>query len=270
MSDQRLGDVGEKLMDRLLELAEDTARQILAVYRSDYAVHEKADHTPVTEADLLAHGALVKGLERIAPGVPVISEEAPPIAFSERRQWQEYWLVDPRDGTREFIRGSGEFGINIALIRAGEPVAGLVHVPVSGTSFYAWRGGGAFRRPTDGPSRALHVRSHRTEVPVVAVSRSRRGLRLQRFLHNLGPHETITLGSSLKSCLVAEGRADVYPSFGPTSEWDTAATQCILEESGGRITDLTMRPLRYNTRETLRNPPFFAFGEPTRDWAKYI
>lgn len=270
MSDRPAVQLGAALMDGLLALAEDTARRILAIPRRDYAVQEKADRTPVTEADLVAHQTVLEGLERIAPGVPVLSEESPPAPFAQRRRWREYWLVDPLDGTRELIRGSGEFSINIALIRAGEPVLGLVHVPVTGMRYHAWRGGGAFRRPPGAPPVPIHTRTPCPEVPVVAVSRSRRGPRLQRFLSNLGPHGTVVMGSSLKACLVAEGRADLYPSFGPTCEWDTAATQCILEEAGGRLTDLAMAPLRYNTRESLRNPPFLAFGEPGRNWAKYV
>lgn len=270
MDENDLGERGAVLIERLLALAEDAARHVMTLYGGAYGVREKADRTPVTEADLRAHQTLLAGLDVIAPGTPVISEEAPPVPYSERRGWREYWLLDPLDGTREFIRGTGEFSVNIALIRGGEPVLGLVHVPVNGTSYYAWRGAGAFRRPHNGPPHAIHTRRERRPVPVVAVSRSRRGPRLQRFLNNLGPHETVTMGSSLKSCLVAEGRADLYPSFGPTSEWDTAAAQCIVEEAGGRITDLSMRPLRYNTRESLRNPPFFAFGEPARDWGKYL
>lgn len=270
MSDYPLGDLDAGLMDRLLALAEDTAAHILSVYRREYGVREKPDRTPVTEADLLAHRALLAGLDVIAPGTPVISEEETPVPFAERQRWREYWLIDPLDGTREFIRGNGEFSINIALIRAGEPVLGVVHLPASGTSYYAWRGTGAHRRPRSGPAVPIRTRRGSPAAPVVAVSRSRRGPRLHRFLNNLGPHETVILGSSLKTCLVAEGRADLYPCFGPTSEWDTAAPQCILEEAGGRITDLAMRPLRYNTREKLLNPPFFAFGERGRDWSKYI
>lgn len=258
------------LAEAVIDLARDAGRRILRLYEGNYRVREKSDRTPVTDADLSAHHALCAGLEVLTAAVPIISEEAPVAGLTERRSWPWYWLLDPLDGTREFIRGSGQFTVNVALMQAGRPVLGVIHAPVSGATYFASAGAGAFHQAADAPPQRLQVRSPPLQPPVVAVSRSRRGLRLHRFLNNLGPHDTIAMGSSLKSCLVAEGRADIYPCFGPTSEWDTAAAQCIVEQAGGRVTDLSLRPLQYNRRESMLNPPFFAFGAPGYDWSRFI
>lgn len=253
-----------------MALARDAGRRILEIYHNTYEVREKADRTPVTDADLAAHHALCAGLDVLTPRWPVISEEAPTASLQERRTWPQYWLLDPLDGTREFIRGSGEFTVNVALMRAGVPVLGVIHVPVSDATYFAAQGHGAFHQHGDSLARPIRSRPSWHDSPVIAVSRSRRGPRLHRFLNNLGPHQTIVSGSSLKSCLVAEGRADLYPCFGPTSEWDTAAAQCIVEQAGGRMTDLTMQPLQYNRRASLLNPPFFASGAADYDWSRFV
>lgn len=258
------------LLGDVVALARDAGRRILEIYQGSYRVQEKPDRTPVTDADLAAHHALCAGLDLLTPQLPIISEEAPAATLQERRSWPLYWLLDPLDGTREFIRGSGEFTVNVALMRAGKPVLGVIHVPVSDVTYCAARGSGAFHQRRDDAPQAIHTRPHGTQPPVIAVSRARRGPRLHRFLTNLGPHQTVAAGSSLKSCLVAEGRADLYPCFGPTSEWDTAAAQCILEQAGGRLTDLSMQPLRYNRRPSMLNPPFFASGSPDYDWSRFV
>lgn len=259
------------LLDGVIALSRDAGQRIMAIYAGDdYRVRQKADSTPVTDADLAAHHALCAGLELLTPNVPAISEEAPAADLRERRAWPWYWLLDPLDGTREFIRGSGEFTVNIALMEAGRPVLGVIHVPVSGATYFAARDYGAFHQPPGAPAQRIHSRGTVGAPPVIAVSRARRGPRLHRFLNNLGPHETIVMGSSLKSCLVAEGRADIYPCFGPTSEWDTAAAHCIVEQAGGRMTDLSMQSLQYNRLASLLNPPFFACGSPGFDWSRFI
>lgn len=257
-------------VDPLRGLARDAARRILEIYSEPFAVEHKPDNTPVTAADLAAHRALVAGLDIIARGIPVLSEEAADIPYAERAGWRTYWLVDPLDGTREFVRRNGEFSVNIALIHEHRPVLGLVHMPVSDATYFACDGEPAYRQDGDQVPVPIHVRRPHHRPPMVAVSRSRRTQRLQRFLNLLGPHETFSMGSSLKSCLVAEGRVDIYPCFGPTSEWDTAAAQCIVERAGGHLTDLQLRPLRYNTRESLLNPEFVTFGDPGGHWDRFI
>lgn len=252
------------------QLAEEAGRAIMQIYATDYAVQHKEDRTPLTEADLAAHNIIDAGLRRLLPAVPILSEESAKIPYAERRQWNNYWLVDPLDGTREFIKRNGEFTVNIALIVNGESVLGVVHVPVTGQNYYACRGQGAFRQDASSAPLRLQTRKQPTGKIIVAGSRSHRGDSLNAFLQNIGDYEILSMGSSLKSCLVAEGAADVYARFGPTSEWDTAAAQCIVEEAGGVLTDTNMRQLRYNTKDSLLNPHFFVSGDPSIDWSKYM
>jgi len=256
------------LLAPLKTLARTTSEAILAVYRQDFQVTTKADRSPLTMADMTAHHLLLDGLQRLLPGVPVISEEAPAPPFSERRHWLRLWLVDPLDGTKGFVRRNGEFCISIALIEAGLPVLGLILEPVTGIIYHAHRGGGAHREDPGQPPRRIHTRPCPSR-PVVAGSRHP-GERLRRFLAALGPHDYLSKHSALKSCLVAEGRVDVHVRFGKTGEWDTAAAQILLEEAGGGLTDHKMLQLRYNTRESLINPEFLVFGDPGRDWHRYL
>lgn len=258
------------LVAPIRHIAQQATERILAIYRGHFSVTEKSDHTPLTEADLVAHQCILAGLQALTPGCPILSEEDDSITLAERRRWQRLWLVDPLDGTREFIRRSGQFSINIALIDQHQPVFGLIHSPIDGSSYFAYRGGGAYKQVgTEAPCR-IHTR--RLDQRPVRITSGRRvaGRALQRYLQLLGQHHYLTLGSSLKSCLVAEGKADLYPRFGPTSEWDTAAAQIIVEEAGGGLTDTAMHPLRYNARPTLVNPDFFVFGDRSRDWSQYL
>jgi 3'(2'), 5'-bisphosphate nucleotidase len=251
-------------------IAGEAAQRILAIYAKGFEVTEKPDHTPLTEADLAAHDIIVGGLTALDPAIPILSEEAADIDYAERRHWDWLWIVDPLDGTREFIRRSGEFCINIALIHQHTAVFGLIQIPTSGTCYYGYRGGGAFKQVPDDQPRAIHTRRVGRSRIRVAGSRSHTGSRIRAYLSHLGDHVYQGVGSALKSCLVAEGKVDLYPKFGPTSEWDTAAAQIIVEEAGGGLTDLSMRPLAYNTRPSLENPEFFAFGDPSYDWSKYL
>jgi 3'(2'), 5'-bisphosphate nucleotidase len=259
-----------ELLRPALSVAISAGRCILEIYESGFKVEQKDDHTPLTEADMAAHDIIESGLAKLDPAIPILSEESADIPFSERQQWRQYWLVDPLDGTREFIKRNGEFCVNIALIKDQEPVLGIIYAPVLGVYYHACRGEGAFKREAMNEPVRIHTRRRGQGPVMVAGSRSHRGDSLKRFLANLGPYELIPMGSAVKSCLVAEGKADVYARLGPTSEWDTAAAQCIIEEAGGRLTDTRMRPLRYNTKENLLNPHFFAFGDPTQDWSIYL
>jgi len=257
-------------LDQLIDLAQRAGSAIMQVYGTDFTVQEKADNSPLTEADMAAHRLIVSELERRTPNIPVLSEESASIPFETRRQWRRYWLIDPLDGTREFVKRNGEFSVNIALIADHQPVLGVIHAPVTGLTYYGQPGKGAFRRERKGATMAIQVqRRHRSPIQV-AGSRSHAGHRLKRFLHNLEPHRIIRMGSALKSCLVAEGTADIYPRLGPTSEWDTAAAQAIVEAAGGRITGTDMAPLRYNTKASLLNPSFFVFGDTSVDWSDYL
>jgi 3'(2'), 5'-bisphosphate nucleotidase len=181
-----------------------------------------------------------------------------------------YWLIDPLDGTREFVKRNGEFTVNIALIENGIPTVGVVHIPVSGISYLGQSGQGAWKIDAEGQRSAIRVSAPAHRPVRVAGSRSHAGDSLKRFLERLGEHQIVSMGSSLKLCLVAEGAADVYPRLGPTSEWDTAAAQAVVEAAGGMVTDTQLEPLRYNTKDSLLNPHFLVFGDASENWGKYL
>lgn len=249
------------LLNPALEIAISAGGVILDIYGRRFEINEKSDQTPVTEADLAASELIVSELQRLTPDIPVISEESQLPAYKERKQWQRFWLVDPLDGTREFIDHTGEFTINIALIEGDSPVLGIIYAPVLGTYYYACRNEGAYKREGTQQPQQLKVRNWQDGKVILACGRSRCGVILQQLMQRLPEYEVITLGSALKSCLVAEGKADLYARFGPTSEWDTAAAQILLEEAGGSITDLSLMPLRYNCQEGVLNPHFIACGQ---------
>jgi 3'(2'), 5'-bisphosphate nucleotidase len=246
------------------------ARRVMAIYETDFDVTHKPDQSPLTSADLAAHDIISEGLARLEPGVPILSEEGAIPDFQERARWQRYWLVDPVDGTRGFAARSGEFTINVALVSAGEPILGVVAVPVQAICCAAVRGGGARLEHANGVRQAIRTRRLCEGQIVVLRSRRRRHAHVDRLLTRLGNARVIRASSSLKACLVARGLADVYPAFGTTCEWDTAASQCLIEEAGGTLTDLEFKPLRYNTSPSLENPSFIAIGDPHADWKSLL
>ena len=251
---------------KIAHLAERAAAAILDVYESDFAVEHKDDRSPLTAADLAAHHIIIEGLAALTPDIPVLSEESAGISWSARSRWSRYWLVDPLDGTREFVKRNGEFTVNIALIEEHRPVLGVVQTPVGGELAAAWRGGGAWiEKPGE---KARRVTTRRRASPlVVAGSRSHASAHETEILARLGHCAKMPLGSSLKFLRIASAEADLYLRLGPTSEWDTAAGQCVLEEAGGLVLDMQGEPLRYNTRETLLNPDFVAIGDADADWS---
>ncbi|HEX9627953.1 MAG TPA: 3'(2'),5'-bisphosphate nucleotidase CysQ [Acidiferrobacterales bacterium] len=259
----------EALLPAVVEIARDAGRVILEIYDRDFEVVAKGDGSPLTEADRAADALIHERLRALTPDVPILSEESVGIDYATRRAWTRFWLVDPLDGTKEFVNRNGQFTVNIALIENGKPALGAVTVPVSGVSYYAAAGRGATRRDADGRTAALAVRRYTGGPATVVVSRSHRGMAVDRFLAALaqreGEYRTTDMGSSLKLCLVAEGAADVYPRLGPTSEWDVAAGHCIVEAAGGRVIDLHGRPLVYN-KENILNPWFLACGAGDYDW----
>jgi 3'(2'), 5'-bisphosphate nucleotidase len=260
----------DQWLDAVIDIARDAGKKILDVYITDFDVSHKHDNTPLTEADMAAHKTIVQGLQALDCDFPILSEESSHIGFSERSQWTTYWLVDPLDGTREFIKKNGEFTVNIALIHEHKPILGVIYVPVSGDCYFAAKHTGAFKQLRDQEAVAIHTRGKPSDMTIVAGSRSHRGDSLNEFLGKIGKYDIVSMGSSLKSCLVAEGKADIYPRLGPTSEWDTAAAQCVVEEAGGKILDLEMQPMRYNTKRSLLNPYFLVIGDPEFDWAQYF
>ncbi len=242
--------------------------EIMTVYAQDFNVIQKADASPLTQADLVAHRCIVSKLPALDARLPILSEESADIAWSERRNWSRYWLVDPLDGTREFVKKNGEFTVNIALIENGEPILGVVYAPVIDWMLVGGRGFGAHWHKAGNSGIATVAES---VVPLrVAASRSHRDEKTQGYLDRIGSVDTFGIGSSLKFCKIATGEIDLYPRFGPTSEWDTAAAQAVLEAAGGGVFALDGRPLLYNTKESLLNPHFIAVGDQKITWRDWL
>ena len=258
------------LCEQCVDIAREAGKKILDIYDSGFSVEEKDDKSPLTDADLAAHNTIIKGLSSLTPDIPILSEESSTIPFAERQQWQTYWLVDPLDGTREFIKRNGEFTVNIALIDNHKSIIGVIHVPVLNVDYFAWQGGGSFKCESGSKPKPIKVKKLDNNRLVVAGSRSHGSEQMQAYMKNLGDAELLSMGSSLKFCLVAEGRADLYPRLGLTSEWDIAAAHCIVEQAGGFVTKTDMAPLEYNTKDSLLNPFFFVFGDNGRDWSAYL
>jgi len=262
--------VSAALRESCIELARLAGAAILRVYAEDFAVEAKQDRSPLTAADMAAHRILCDGLAALQPALPVLSEEGADIPWERRRRWERYWLVDPLDGTREFVKRNGEFTVNIALIDGHEPVLGVVYAPVLDYLVHGEREVGAWLRTSEGEDVALSVQRPAPRPLRVAASRSHLDPRSAALLEQMGEIERLGLGSSLKFCRVAEGRVDLYPRFGPTSEWDTAAGQCVLEAAGGAVLRLDGEPLRYNCKESLLNPDFLALGDAQLPWREWI
>ncbi len=260
-----------QLIDAVKKIAQHAGERILEIYESDdFSIKQKADDSPLTKADMAAHNMIVSGLQKLTT-IPILSEESAHIDFTERQTWTRYWLVDPLDGTREFIKRNGEFTVNIALIDNHNVILGVVYVPVTGVCYYAAQGMGAFKQQPSQNVQPIKVRATDMTQLTIAGSRSHASPKLKSFIDTLNTKvKLISIGSSLKSCLVAEGQADIYPRFGPTSEWDTAAAQCVVEQAGGFLTDLMLKPLRYNTKASLLNPHFLVFGDDSPAWADYL
>ncbi len=235
---------------------------IMQIYDGAFTVQHKDDDSPLTLADLESQRIILEGLTRLTPDIPVLSEESAQAPWAERRAWRELWVVDPLDGTREFVKRNGEFTINIALVVDHEPLLGLIAAPAQELLYWGAAGAGAFTRHRGAAQAAIRVSPPRLPLRVVG-SRSHAGADTADYLARLGPHVVEGIGSSLKFCLIAEGRADLYPRFGPTSEWDTAAGQALLEAAGGQVTRLDGHRLRYNCRESVLNGDFVAFSHPS-------
>ena len=256
----------KSLIDPVVALAEDAGRAILEVYSTDFEVQSKDDESPLTQADLASHRWIEAGLRSLTPGIPIISEESGLPDFEERSTWKKYWLIDPLDGTKEFVNRNGEFTVNIAFIDNHRPVFGVVHVPVQNKTYVGCEGVGAQRRDGDNAPVAIEVASKSGDPARIVGSRSHRGASLDAFLEKLGNYDMVPMGSSLKFCVIGEGGADIYPRLGPTSEWDTAAAQAVVEQAGGSVVTLDGKPMKYNAKADILNPYFFVIGAADRDW----
>ncbi len=263
-------------MSELIDLISRTVREagaaILEVYgEEDFGVETKSDDSPLTRADLAAHNIIVESLSQGAPEIPILSEESDDIPFAERSSWDRYFLVDPLDGTKEFISRNGEFTVNVALIEAGVPVMGVVFVPVKDVLYVGDQKGGQATVTRDGETTSISVRKLNPEETVTVVASRRHGGEaleacMSVLKESFSEIETTNMGSSLKLCLVAEGEADLYPRLAPTSEWDTAAAQAVVEAAGGSVVDTSLNKLRYNTKENILNPFFYVIGDTEYDW----
>jgi len=262
------------LLEGMAKIARQAGAAILEVYdQADISVESKADDSPLTAADLAAHNIIVAALAELAPDIPVLSEESDEISFAERSTWTTYFLVDPLDGTKEFISRNGEFTVNIALIKHHKPVLGVVYVPVQDKLYLGNVETQEARRETVDGSTPIRVRHLNDQNITVVASRRHGSDALESLMETLGQRfevATENVGSSLKFCLIAEGKADFYPRFAPTSEWDTGAAQALVVAAGGQVVNLDFEPLNYNTKENILNPHFVVFADPGVDWQAII
>lgn len=249
-------------IETLLDIARQAGAAIMEIYAGDHSVEYKDDNSPLTAADKAAHRIIVAGLERAYPDIPILSEEGAEIPYAERCHWRRFWLVDPLDGTKEFIKQNGEFTVNIALIEVGRPVLGVVFLPARNIMYSGRPGAGAWRQ--DGGQAPVRIHVRETTDPAagltVVMSRSHPTPELEQYLKQIKIARALPVGSSLKLCVVAEGQADLYPRLGPTMEWDVAAGHAVVEAAGGSVMTLDGQPLRYNKRNLL-NPYFIVSGQ---------
>lgn len=255
----------QEFVNKINKIAIDAGKKIMAIYEMDFDVYSKKDESPLTEADLASHHHIINELAAFDSGFPILSEESADIDWKERQSWQTYWLIDPLDGTKEFIKKNGEFTVNIALIHNNEPVLGVVYAPATDILYYATTEIGAWKQESGAASK-INV-SAKAESPIRVVgSRSHQSEAMTGYLSQYPKHEMIPMGSSLKLCLIAEGKADFYPRLGPTCEWDTAAAHAIVSAAGGQCViydekkNTETEDLKYNTKESLLNPYFIVKG----------
>lgn len=248
------------ILPDVIKVADEASERVLHIYQSDFKVNYKADDSPITAADTAAHDIIIHGLHRISRDIPILSEEGKDIPWEERQHWRRFWLVDPVDGTKEFTQRTGEFTVNIALIEDGEPVMGVVIAPALKEAFWGVIGEGAHMRDRAGKVHRIRV-SEPKAVKRVVASKNHLNEETKAFIEeNLGEHELVQAGSSLKFCRIAEGHADIYPRLGPTCEWDTGAAQAVLMAAGGKVQALDGSPLKYG-KENVLNPHFIASGD---------
>lgn len=261
--------MNDQLLEQVMEIATAAGRAAMEYYGSDAPVEYKEDDSPLTLADKAAHFVIVNSLQVLDPWLPVLSEESEEDEIVDRKTWEDFWVVDPLDGSKEFIKQTGQFTVNIARVRGDEPVLGVVHAPVTGEYYYATREGGAFVVRADGSTDEILVSPADAPRLRIVASKDHAGPQVEALLDRLDEAECVSMGSSLKFCLIAEGKADFYPRLVPTMEWDTAAAQCVLEAAGGYLVSLDGRRLSYN-KDDLRNPSVLAYGDDSIDWLNLL
>jgi len=259
--------INSQQLEGLKQICQQAGDAIMQVYsRDDFGIQRKGDDSPLTEADLAAQRIIDQGLKALTPEIPQLSEESGEEAFQQRRQWQRFWCIDPLDGTKEFINRNDEFTVNIALIEDGQPRFGIIHMPVTGTTYWGSPDQGAWKQERDAVAQPIRCQQLGDTLTLIA-SRRHGQEKTEALLAGLKDQfrdiAEVNIGSSLKMCLIAEGKADLYPRLHPTSEWDTAAAQAIVEGAGGRLLHAhSLQPLRYNQRDSLINPWFLVMGDP--------
>ncbi len=262
----------KKTLQNVRDAVAEAGGAILEIYADPkrFETEHKEDQSPLTAADLAANRLLVARLQEMTPGIPILSEESKQAPWHERKHWEQCWVVDPLDGTKEFLKRNDEFTVNVALVRDHQPILGVVYAPALQQWYFAARHEGAWRQVGGGVMDRIQVADPPAGRPWKVVgSRSHGSPEVDAFVQRLGDAEMVAMGSSLKLCLVADGSADVYPRLGPTSEWDTCAAQAVVEEAGGQVLNAeTGEPLTYNARESLLNPHFIVCGQPDPAWFK--
>ena len=248
------------LTPHLITLTTQVGEMIMSYYKTSVTIETKSDQTPLTVVDQKAHQLLSTALSQLTPSIPIISEESELVDFSERSSWNEYWLMDPLDGTRDFIEQTGEFCICIAYIKNNRPIFGFIYAPLSKTHYFTNDQSSAFKLQNNTTTK-LQVSPKKSPLEVVIGHHSSHNQKLHNHLDRFEQYRISHLGSALKFCKIAEGEYDYYPRFGPCSEWDTAAGVCILEAAGGQVLGEDAQPLRYNTQDSLKSPIFFASGK---------
>jgi 3'(2'), 5'-bisphosphate nucleotidase len=265
-------------LSELLEIAKDAAyqagKEVLDIYdKGTFEAYEKADESPVTSADYKANDIIMAALQSLTPDIPIMSEETPQLPLDERSKWSRYWLIDPIDGTQEFIARSGDFAVNIALIENNKPVIGVIYWPPGETLYFASEGEGAYKR-CNRETKKIAVREFEVpseDVVMIAISRRQSRERVFSRMSDKRTYQTLPAGScSLKACFIAEGKADVFMRLGVTGEWDTGASQCIINEAGGKIVAATFDELSYNQRDSVENPDFVVLGDQRVNWESII
>ena len=250
------------VIEKLCRLAKEAGSVIMSIYESNFEVQYKADRSPLTAADKASHKVIVEGLKIAFPAIPILSEEGADIDYAKRKKWERFWLVDPLDGTKEFIKHNGEFTVNIALIEGQAPILGLIYVPAQDKLYWGLAGNGAWKRQGNNKPEVIKVRKpNREKGLTIVMSRSHPSPELENYLKKMKIAEALPMGSSLKFCAVAEGKADLYPRFGPTMEWDTAAGNAIVLAAGGQVATLEGGTLKYNKAIWLN--PFFIVSAQT-------
>ena len=255
-----------KLLLDICNVAIQAGNEILNFYNNDIEVTHKEDLSPLTKADLASNKIILESLNNLNSNIPILSEESL-VDWSIRKNWKKYWLVDPLDGTKEFIKKNGEFTVNIALVENNNPTLGVIFVPAKSLLYFAEKNKGSFKSNTkdilenlDGIQKI--VVSDKTNRTRIIGSRSHSNATFDNWVKEKFPNaDIVQAGSSLKFCLIAEGKADIYPRFGPTSEWDIAAGHIIVNEAGGKIRTFQNNSIKYNTKENIINPEFYAIGK---------